>query len=102
MIIKLDKKSYELAKTVDFSELGDHIQFNDYELSIELDDEPVVLLDYFDNEYELSPIKVLLGCISDEVVLTGLTSDQNEVLPRGRELYALYDGIYYSLPTANK
>lgn len=98
MIIYLSDSAYNLAKSVDFSELGDSIQWNDRNNSIELDDKPIALLDYFDNEYEELPVQVLLECISDEVIQTGLSDDQNEVLPRGRELYTLYDSIYYSLP----
>ena len=102
MLIKLRKEAYILAKSIDFSELGNHIRFIDSDNSIELDDGSIVLRDYFDNEYEDLPIWVMLECISDEVATTGLSADQNEVLPRGRELYALYDSIYYNLPASDK
>lgn len=102
MLISLKDDAYKLAKTVDFSDLEGHIRFNDKDSTIELNDERVRLHDYFDNEYEDFPIWVMLECISDEVIMSGLSADQNEVLPRGRELYALYDSIYYNLPVSNK
>ena len=98
MVIWLDESAYNLAKSVDFSELDSHIRFDDSNNSIELDEEPIVQEDYFGKKFEEKPIWIMLGCISDEVVLSGLSPDQNKVLPRGRELYELYDSIYYSLP----
>lgn len=98
MVIWLDESAYNLAKSVDFSELDSHIRFNDSNNSIELDEEPIVQEDYFGKKFEENPIWIMLGCISDEVILSGLSADQNKVLPRGRELYNLYDSIYYSLP----
>ena len=96
MVIQFNNESYKLLKTVDVIQLANHIKFNDQAQSVELDEEPVFLLDYFDNKYESTPLKVLLDCIADEVAVSGLTSNQEEVLPRGRELYALYDDIYYN------
>ena len=53
---------------------------------------------YSPRELRRSTINMLLDCIGDEVVSTGLSDDQEKVLPRGKELYQLYDSIYYSLP----
>ena len=97
MILFLDDNKYRLAKTIDFSEMQNAIVFNDENNSIELSDEKVVLKDFFDEEYKEDPINAMLDCISDEVVLTGLSEDQQNVLPRGSALYELYDSIYYSL-----
>ena len=97
MIIKLDKKFYNLAKTVDFTELEDKIRFIDASFSIELDEVPVKLIDYLGEEFEKPSIDALLDCIGDEVVESGLSDDQNTILQRGQDLYNLYDIIYYNL-----
>jgi len=90
------EEKYRLLKTVNLSDLGEHIQFDDRECSIILDEEKIVRKDYFDKPFEMSPLETLLDCISDEIVASGLSEDQEKVLPRGRELYELYDGVYYS------
>ena len=100
MKLFLNRKTYELAKTVDYSEMGNSIAFNDSESSIEVSDKDITLRDYFGEEFKESPIDVMLDCISDEVVATGMTEDQERILPRGRELYDLYDSIYYAIQRA--
>lgn len=97
MIIKLDEKYYNLAKTVDFSEIGENIRFIDASYSIELDEAPIVFEDYFGEKFEKPAIDAMLGCIGDEVVASGLSDDENTILPRGQDLYNLYDIIYYNL-----
>lgn len=93
MIIKLTKKEYELAKTVDFSEMENHISFRDNN-KIEVDDGKITLKDYKNEEFEQSCIGLFLECITTEIDFTGLSDNQEEVLPRGRELYELHDSIY--------
>lgn len=98
MIIELSKEFYELAKTVDYTELGNHIKFDDEKNKIILDDCDIQIENNKGDYFAESNINVLLSCIDAEICMTGLSDDQNKVLPRGRQLYALYDSIYYSLP----
>ena len=74
-MIKLDKKSYGLLKSIDLSEMGDHISFNDAELSFETDN-----------------LRLLQIILNEEIVTKGM-KNQNEVTEYGRALYALYDAI---------
>ena len=37
---------------------------------------------------------LFLTLISDEIDMHGFSADQNEVLPYGRKLYAIYDSAY--------
>lgn len=93
MIIKLTKSEYELAKTVNFSKMENHISFKENN-EIEIDEKKMTLKDYLGDEYEESCINIFLDCITTEIDFTGLSDDQEEVLPRGRELYELHDSIY--------
>ena len=63
-----------------------------------MDDCDIQIENYKVDFFSLAAIWVFLDCITTEIDMTGLSDDQSEVLPRGRQLYALYDGIYYSLP----
>ena len=98
MIIELNDEFYALAKTIDFSDMGEHIKFDDKKSRIVLDDCDIGLKDYYGRTHYETALHCFMGCIITEIDMTGLSDDQNEVLPRGRQLYALYDGIYYSLP----
>lgn len=98
MIIELNDEFYALAKTVDFSYMGEHIKFDDEHNRIVLDECDIERKDYYGESYYMTAIGCFLDCITTEIDMTGLSDDQNEVLPRGRQLYALHDGIYYSLP----
>ena len=98
MIIELNDEFYALAKTVDFSYMGEHIKFDDEKNQIVLDDCDIKIKDYRGFYFIESSLSLFLSCITDEVCRSGLSDDQNEVLPRGRQLYALHDSIYYSLP----
>lgn len=98
MIIELNDEFYALAKTVDFSDMGEHIKFDDKKSRIVLDDCEILIENDEGGFFPLSAIGAFLDCITTEIDMTGLSDDQNEVLPRGRQLYALHDSIYYSLP----
>jgi len=98
MVIRFDEQMYDLAKSVDYSDLGKSIRFDDAKQIIELSDDVIITKDYFGTEHERAPIWIMLACISDEVERSGLSDDQEKVLPRGRALYELYDAIYYNLP----
>ena len=96
MKIGFNDKFYNLIKSVDFSEIKNNIRFIDDEKAIEMPDESITLKDAFGDSFEETPIGALLNCIDSEITNTGLSLDQNEVLPRGRDLYELYDSILYS------
>ena len=96
MKIGFNDKFYNLIKSVDFSEIKNNIKFIDDEKAIEMPDESITIKDAFGDSFEEAPIDALLNCIDSEITNTGLSLDQNEVLPRGRDLYELYDSILYS------
>ena len=98
MIIELSKEFYELAKSIDWSEIEEYIKFDDRNNTLELEDCDIMLDNHKGDYYIEDSVNALLSCIDAEVCRSGLSDDQNEVLLRGRQLYALYDGIYYSLP----
>ena len=97
MKIYLSEEFYNLAKSVDFSDISDRIIFNDQDKEVDVDERPIIKTDFFGEKYEASPITVMLGCISDEVINSGMSSDQQKILPRGKALYNLYDNIYDNL-----
>lgn len=77
--LNLSKENYDLAKTIDFSELLNRVVFNDEQHSITV---PAADMDIF------------MVIISEEVDMKGLSEDQQEVTPYGRKLYSLYDEVY--------
>ena len=79
MKFKLLKKQYQLLRTIDFSELNGKISFIDKMEEVTVDDDALSLFQMI---------------ISEEIDRNGLTDDQNDVTPHGRELYALYDAVY--------
>lgn len=70
--------NYSIAMGIDFSHMGDTIKFVDNE-----------------NTIETSDTRELLLTINDEIVEKGLTEDQEFANEYGRQLYSLYDEIYY-------
>ena len=74
-MIKLDKKSYDLLRSIDLSEMEGIITFNDDDMSFETED-----------------LRLLQIILNEEIVTKGM-KDQNEVTEHGRALYALYDAI---------
>ena len=81
MLIKLNKKNYDLLKSIDFSSfesLEVSLKFNDKELTFETDN-----------------IMMLQIALNYEISLNGMTKDQEECTVYGRKLYALYDEIIY-------
>ncbi len=79
MVISLPDEQYKLLKSIDFSDIKEHIHFDDQNKSVEVTD---------------SKVDELQIIVDDEIVLKGLSDDQEEVLPLGRKLYDLYDTIY--------
>ena len=76
MLIKLNKKNYNLLKSIDFSPFDFKITFNDDNLTFDTDD-----------------VFALQIALNYEISLNGMTDDQMECTDYGRELYALYDVI---------
>ena len=79
MKFKLDKEQYRLLKQLDFSEIGSSVEFLDDETSVSVAD---------------SDVRLFRVIITEEIDANGLTDDQNDVLPYGRQLYAIHDSIY--------
>lgn len=96
MKITLSAEMYKLIKSVDFEDIENDILFSDSENTIELEDRDISFRDMFGEEYKETPINAILMCIDAEITRTGLSDEQNEILPRGQQLYELYDSIYYS------
>lgn len=76
MLIKLNKKNYDLLKSIDFSPFDFKISFHDDNLTFDTDD-----------------VLSLQIALNYEISLNGMTDDQMECTEYGRELYALYDVI---------
>lgn len=72
----LSRKNYKLLKTIDFSEMGDTVAF---------DDETAII--------STSNLGLLLIIINEEIVGTGMDDAQNLCNERGRKLYDLYDEL---------
>lgn len=95
MIITFSEEQYKLIKSVDFTEIKKQIRFIDENHALEMNDSDYEFKDMFGEVYEMTPINALLMCIDAEITRSGLSDDQGAVLPRGHELYELYDSIYY-------
>lgn len=79
MKFNLTPEQYQLLKGIDFSEIGPDVEFLDNETAVSVANKSVGLFQII---------------ISEEIDVNGLTDDQNDVLPYGRKLYAIYDSIY--------
>lgn len=77
--LNVSKENYDLAKSIDFSELLNRVMFNDEQHSIAV---------------RKTDIDIFMVIISEEIDMKGLTEDQQDVTPHGRRLYELYDEVY--------
>lgn len=77
--IKLCKKTYMLMKTLDFSELGDNLTYDDNRLS-----------------FETTDVDLVLTIITENIAGNGMDEDQEYCTEYGRDLYMLYDEICYN------
>ena len=73
----LSKKQFDLLKSVDFSEMGDSISFDDEACEVHTDD-----------------LQLLQIILTEEITAKGLTPDQQNITKYGEALEALYDEIY--------
>lgn len=78
MVFRLDKDAYLLAKSIDFSEIAHDVSFDDELQAVTVSDEKILTF------------QVL---ISEEIDVKGLSDNQEQVTPYGRQLYVLYDTI---------
>ena len=77
--LNLSKENYDLAKSIDFSELLNRIAFDDEQHTSAVPE---------------ADMDVFMVIISEEVDAKGLSEDQQEVTTYGRKLYRLYDEVY--------
>lgn len=82
MTFTLTKEQIAILKKIDFSEIEEPIVFGDNQTTVTVPD---------------SKTDLFLMNISDEIDMHGFTADQNDVLPYGRKLYAIYDSVYYQM-----
>ena len=76
----LTKDQIAILKKIDFSEIEEPIVYDDNQATVTVPD---------------SKVGLFLMIISEEIDVYGLTDDQDDVLPYGRKLYAIYDSVYY-------
>lgn len=74
----LSPNLYELLKTINLSEMDNDILFDDNNSSI-----------------KTSNADLLLTIITENITVFGMDENQNMPTEYGRELYRLYDEIYY-------
>ena len=79
MTFTFSKDQVDILKKIDFSEIAEPVVFGDNQTSVTVSD---------------SKAGLFLTLISDEIDMHGFSADQNEVLPYGRKLYAIYDSAY--------
>lgn len=79
MTFTFSKDQVDILKKIDFSEIAEPVVFGDNQTSVTVPD---------------SKAGLFLTLISDEIDMHGFSADQNEVLPYGRKLYAIYDSAY--------
>ena len=79
MTFTLTKDQIGILKKIDFSEIEEPIVFGDNQTTVTVPD---------------SKADLFLMNISDEIDMHGLSDDQDDVLPYGRKLYAIYDSIF--------
>lgn len=75
---RLEPEQYELLKEIDFSEIEDHILFDDKNCEFETDS------DLFDVLFDVHIVKY------------GMDENQNECTEYGKKLYDLYDEIFFT------
>lgn len=79
MTFTLTKDQMGILKKIDFSEIGEPIVYDDNHSTVTVPDKKT---------------DQLLMLLVDEIDMHGLSDDQDDVLPYGRKLYAIYDSIY--------
>lgn len=79
MTFTLTKDQMGILKKIDFSEIGEPIVYDDNRSTVTVPDKKT---------------DQLLMLLVDEIDMHGLSDDQDDVLPYGRKLYAIYDSIY--------
>ena len=77
-VYKLSQENYELLKTLDLSEMKDSILFNDANKTIETNN-----------------IRLLQIILTEEIAVKGMHKGQEQCNDYGRQLYSLYDELYY-------
>ena len=82
MTFTLTKDQIAILKKIDFSEIEEPIAYDDNQTTVTVPD---------------SKVGLFLMIISEEIDVYGLTDDQDDVLPYGRKLYAIYDSVYYQM-----
>ena len=75
----LTKDQIGILKKIDFSEIGEPVIYGNNQATVTVPD---------------SKAGLFLIIISEEIDVHGLSDDQDDVLPYGRKLYAIYDSIY--------
>ena len=75
---KVSEKAFQTLKKVDLSDIKSNIMISDIDCS-----------------FKVQNLRDLLRRLNDEIVLEGLTEDQEEANEYGIELYRLYDEIIY-------
>lgn len=75
---KLSAESYMLMKTLDFSEMGDRLKYNDSS-----------------NSFETLDADLVLTIITENIATFGMDELQDNCTEYGRKLYKLYDEIIY-------
>lgn len=75
-VFSMTRENYELLKSIDFSEMGDTVVFDDATATMSTSD------------YGLLQV-----IINEEIAGPGMDEDQNQCNARGRALYALYDEL---------
>ncbi len=75
---KLSQFNYELLKTIDLSEMNESIKFNDADKTIETNN-----------------VRLLQIILTEEIATRGMQKGQEQCNDYGRQLYSLYDEIYY-------
>ena len=74
----LSKKSYDLLRNIDLSEMGNSIRFNNDNCFFETDN-----------------VRLLEIILTEEIAVKGMKKGQEECNEYGRAIYGLYDEIYY-------
>ena len=79
MTFTLTKDQIGILRKIDFTEIGEPIIYDDNHSTVTVPD---------------TKVDQLLMLLVDEIDMHGLSDDQDDVLPYGRKLYAIYESIY--------
>lgn len=75
----LTKDQIDILRKIDFSEIGEPVVYGNNQTTVTVPE---------------SKAGLFLMIISEEIDVHGLSDDQDDVLPYGRKLYAIYDSVY--------